>query len=80
MRGEVRFLLVLLDRVALAAAVALPVDVANIVARHIFAMLHELDGEAAKRRLVIADAQTFDDGPGFDAQRLGAAKNARVVR
>ena len=43
---EVGFLLVLLDGVALGPAVALPVDVADVVAGDVLAVLDELDGEA----------------------------------
>src|SRR5262249_25926743 len=69
---EIRLLLVLLDGVTLGAAVALPVDVAQIVARHILAVLDELDRKAAIRALMIADAQTLDDGARLEAERLGA--------
>src|SRR5947209_4063158 len=71
MGREVRLLLVLLDRVAFRPAVALPIDVPNVVAGNVFAVLHELDREAAIGALVIADAQALDDGAGFDAERLG---------
>ena len=73
MGGEVRFLLVLLDGVAFGSAIAFPVDVANVVARHIFAMLHEFDGEAAIGALVIADAQAFDEGARLEAEGLRLA-------
>src|SRR5262249_32605090 len=66
------FLLVLLDRVAFGTAVALPVNMANIVAGHVLAMLHELDGEPAIWAFVIADAQTLDDRARFQTQGLGA--------
>jgi hypothetical protein len=63
--GKVRFLFVLLDGVALGAAVALPVDVLDIVAGDVLAVLDELDGEAAEGALVVADAQALDDGAGL---------------
>ena len=78
MGGEVRLLLVLLDRVALAAAVAFPVDVADVVAGDVFAVLDELDGEAAIGTFVIADAQPLDEGARLDAQRLGAGDDFGV--
>ena len=61
---EVGLLLVLLDRVAFGAAVALPVDVADVVAGDVLAVLDELDREAAERALVVADAQALDDRRG----------------
>ncbi len=67
MGGEVRFLLVLLDGVAIGTSVAFPVDMANIIARHILAMLDEFDREAAIRTFMIADAQTLDEGACLDA-------------
>ncbi len=70
MADEVRFLLVLLDGVAFRPAVAFPVDVANIVAGHIFAVLDEFDGEAAEGAFVIADAQSLDDGASLQAEGL----------
>ena len=72
---EVGLLLVLLDGVAFGAAVALPVDVADVVAGDVLAVLHELDGEAAERALVVADAQALDDGAGLQAQSLGAGED-----
>ena len=73
--GEVRFLLVLLDRVAFGAAVALPVDVADVVAGDVLAVLDELDGEAAERALVVADAQALDDRAGLDPEGFGAGED-----
>ena len=75
MADEVRFLLVLLDGVAFAAAVALPVDVADVVAGDVFAVLDELDGEALVRALVVADAQALDDLPGLQAEGFGTGEN-----
>src|SRR5439155_17016769 len=77
---EVGLLLVLLDRVAFASAVALPVDVARVVAGDVLAVLHELDGEALERTLVLADAQPLDDAAGLQAQRGGAVEDFRVQR
>src|SRR5262245_21904042 len=48
---------------------------ADIVAWHILAVLHELDREPAKRAAVIADAQTFDDAARLESERLGAGEN-----
>ena len=44
----------------------------QVVAGHVFAVLHELDREAAIRAFVIANAQAFDEGAGLESQRLGA--------
>jgi hypothetical protein len=38
-------------------------------------MLHELDGEAAKRTAMIADAQSLDDAAGFEPQSWGASED-----
>ena len=78
MADEVRLLLVLLDGVALGAAVALPVDVADVVAGDVLAVLDELDGEAAERALVVADAQALDDGAGLQARALRRGRGRRV--
>jgi hypothetical protein len=72
---EVRFLLVLLDGVAFAAAVAFPVDVADVVARNILAVLDELDGEPFVGALVVADAETFDELPRLHSEGFGASEN-----
>src|SRR6516162_11892606 len=78
MAREVRLLLELLDRVAFGSAVALPVDMADIVAGDVFAMLDEFDRETAVGAFVIADAQPFDDGACFDAQGLSAGNDFGV--
>ena len=57
MSSEVGLLLILLDGVALRTAIAFPVDVPDVIARHIFTMLHELDGKATIRTAMVADAQ-----------------------
>ncbi len=44
--GEVGFLFVLFDGVAVGAAVTFPVDVPDVVAGDVLAVLDELDGEA----------------------------------
>src|SRR5262249_5927187 len=72
---EIRLLLVLLDRVPLGPAVALPVNVPDVVPGDVFTVLYELDGEPAERRLVIADAQALDDGSRLYAERFGSRKN-----
>src|SRR5262249_54776275 len=75
---EVGLLLVLLDGVALGPAVALPVDVADVVAGDVLAVLDELDGEAAEGALVLADAQAFDDAARLEAQGGGAGEDVGV--
>ena len=52
---EIRLLLILLDGIAIGASVAFPVDVLDIVARDVFAVLDELHGEAAVGTAVVAD-------------------------
>ena len=53
-RAEIRLLLVLADVIAIRAPEDAPVDVANLVARHIRPVLLELDGKALVRRAVQA--------------------------
>ena len=76
---EVGLLLVLLDGVAFGAAVALPVDVADVVAGDVLAVLDELDGEAAERALVVADAQALDDGRGPSGRGPRRGRGRRVA-
>ena len=71
----IRFLFVLLDRISLVAAVSFPVDVFDVVAGNVFASLHELDGETAKRTFMIADAETLNDLTRGNPQRFCASKN-----
>src|SRR5688572_24778459 len=75
MPNEVRFLLVLFDDVAFVATVDLPIDVADVVAGHVFPMLHELNGEAAKRTAVFTDTEPFHERPGLQAEGLDAGND-----
>ncbi len=52
MTDEVSFLLILLDGVAFAATVTLPVDVPNIVARDVLPVLYEFDRKPLVRAFV----------------------------
>ena len=58
---QVRFLLVLLDVIAIGLAVGAPVDVADLVAGIILAMLGELDAEALVGTLVDAGEEALDE-------------------
>src|SRR5690606_8632195 len=56
----------------------LPVEVAEVVAGGVFAMLGELDGEAFEGRAVFADAVAFDDGASEQAEGLAARDGVGV--
>ena len=77
-RDVVRLLLVLLDVVAVRAPEHLPVEMPQIVAVGVFAMLGELNGEAVIGGLVLARHVALDQHPGVQTQRLGARNRDRV--
>ena len=77
-RDEVRLLLVLLEVVALGAAVDLPVDVLDVVAGGVLAVLGELDGEPVPRAAVPAGEVALDDLPGLQLQAVDAGQNGGV--
>ena len=62
--AEVGFLLVELDVIAVAAGVGPPVDVAQFVAGHVFAVLGKLDAEAFVRAFVLPGDHPLDHLPG----------------
>ena len=59
--AEVRLFLVFADVKPVAAAENTPVNVADFIARHVLAMLLELDAESLVRRAMKTGAETFDD-------------------
>ena len=77
---EVRLLLELLDVVAIAARVDLPVDGGDVVAGNVLAVLGELDAEALERAAVQAGQQPFDDGPRLQLERAEARHDRRVEK
>src|SRR5262249_60294516 len=74
-RDEVRFLLVLLQVEAVGAAVDFPVDVLDVVARGVLAVLGELDGEPVPRAAVPAGEVALDHLPGLQLQAVDAGQN-----
>jgi hypothetical protein len=62
------------------AALDLPVDVLDVVAGNILAMLGELDGEAVVGALVHAREVALDDEPGLDLQAadLGEGEGVEI--
>ena len=77
-RDEVRFLLVLLQVVAFGAAVDLPVDVPDVVAGGVLAVLGELDGEPVPRASVPPGEVALDHLPGVEFQAVDAGEDVGV--
>ena len=73
---EVRFGLVELDVVPVAAGVGLPVDMLDLIARNVLTVCGELAADPARRTAVHADANALDDLPGDDVQRADLRKDA----
>jgi len=78
MADVIGFLLVLLDVIAVGAAEDFPVQVADVVAGGVFAVLGKLDGKAVVGRLVFAGDVALDDLPRVQAERLGAGHRGRI--
>jgi len=76
--GEVRFFFVLLEVVAVGLADDLPVDVAQVVARDVLAVLGELDREAVKRAFVQTADVALDNRAGFQLQALQLSQRLRI--
>ena len=77
-RLEVGLLLVLLDVVAVGLAEGAPVDVADLVAGVILAVLGELDAEALVRALVDAGEEALDEAAGDQRQAAVLGERGRV--
>ena len=70
--------LVLLDVEAVGLGPDLPVEVADVVAGGVLAVLHELDGVAEERALVHAGDEALDDLPGPQVEPGDAGDGLRV--
>ena len=75
---EVGVLLVLLEVKTLGAAEDFPIDVLDVVAGAVFAVLGELDGEAVVRATVLAGKITFDGEAGLQLQSADLSEDERV--
>ena len=75
---EVGLLLELLDVVAIAARVDLPVDGREVVAGDVLAVLGELDAEALERAAMQAREEAFDDRPRLELERAEARHDRGV--
>ncbi len=75
---EVRVLLVLLDVVAVCAAEDLPIQMAEIVAGGVFAVLGKFDGKSVERRAVLANAVTLHDSARDHAKSLTLGDRIRI--
>jgi hypothetical protein len=71
---EIRLFLVFLDVESVGLGPDFPVDVANIVARRVFAVRGELDCKAVIRTTVLPRDEAFDDEPRADVQALDSIK------
>ena len=78
MADEVRFLLILLEIILVGAAEDFPVEVTQVVARRILAMLGELHGESAERAAVHARHVSLDDPPVRQAEPLQPGEDLRI--
>jgi len=77
-RAEVRLLLVLLDVEAVGAAVDLPVEEPEVVARRVLAVLGEFDGEPVVRALVESAHESFHDRPRAHIEACDLVQDSRV--
>ena len=80
MAVEIGLLLELLDVVAIAARVDLPVDRGEIVARHVLAILGELDAEALERAAVQTGEEALDDRARLELERAETRDDRRVQK
>ena len=78
MAVEVGLLLEFLDVVAVAARVHLPVDRGEVVARHVLAVLRELDAEALEGAAVKPGQEAFDDRARFQLECAQARDHGRI--
>ena len=76
--GQVGFFLVLLEVEAAGAAVDLPVEVLEVVAGDVLAVLGELDGEAVIWALVHAGEIALDDEAGLQLQAAHLGEGERI--
>ena len=77
-RQEVGLLLVLLEVELVGLGPDLPVDVADVVARHVFAVLGELDGEAVVGAGVLARDVPLDDHPRLEVEPFQVSQRLRI--
>lgn len=77
---EVRLFLVLLEVMASGSAKYLPVDVLDIVAGHMFAVLGEFDGEAVEGAFMLAREITFHDEASLQFQATHLRQGERIKR
>ena len=75
---EVGLLLVLLEVELVGLGPDLPVDVADVVAGHVLAVLGELDGEAVVGAGVHARDVALDEQPGLEVEPLEASQRLRI--
>jgi hypothetical protein len=75
---EVGLLLVLLEIELVGLGPDLPVDVADVVSRHVLAVLGELDGEAVVRAGVLAGDVALDDHPRLEVEALQVSQRLRI--
>ena len=75
---QVGLLLVLLEVELVGLGPDLPVDVADVVARHVLAVLGELDGEAVVRAGMHPGDVALDHHAGLQVQPLEASQRLRI--
>ena len=75
---QVRLLLVALDVIAVGAGEHLPVEILQIVAGHVLAMVRELDGESVKRAFMKAVDEALDDQPRDERRERELVQNRGI--
>src|SRR5215470_15949355 len=75
---QVGFFFVLLDVVAVAARVDLPVHRREIVAGNVLAVFGELDAESFERTAMQAGDEPFDDRAGLELESAEASDHSRI--
>ena len=78
MTGEVRFFLELLDEDAVAAAVDFPIDVPQVVAGSVLAVLGEFGGEAVIGAAMCSGDGSFDGAASAQRQPFQLAERSRI--
>ena len=75
---DIGLFLVALDIVAVHASEDLPVEMAQVIAGNVFAMLNELHAEAVAGALVLARQEAIDDALGYQLQTRKTRNELRV--
>ena len=75
---EVGILFILADIISFGAAENLPVEMADVIAGRVFAVLCKLDGKPVIGRAVFPDPIALDDFAGHESERIAAGNGIRI--